>query len=89
MFYVKQTWKGIENLQYTDENQVIKSYNNLLFVIRTLFGLGKSDCNHIESNSQMVLTLGDLRQEPQSQEQTFAKLDTDWCHFLDSSAKHL
>ena len=88
MLYVKQTWKGIENLQYTDENQVIKSYNNLLFVIRTLFGLGKSDCNHIESNSQMVLTLGDLRQEPQSQG-TNIRQTWYWCHFLDSSAKHL
>ena len=43
----------------------------------TLLGLGKSDFNHNETNSQMVLTLGVLLQRPQSQERSFAKLDSD------------
>lgn len=80
MFYVKQTWKGIENLQYIDENQVNNRSNNLLFVTGTRLNptwSGKVRCNHNETNSQMVLTLGVLRQRPQSQEQSFAKLDTD------------
>ena len=80
MFYVKQTWKGIENLQYIDENQVNNSSNNLLFVTCTRLNptwSGKVQCNHNETNSQMVLTLGVLRQRPQSQERSFAKLDTD------------
>ena len=36
VFYVKQTRKGIENLQYIDENQVNNNSNiNLLFVTGT------------------------------------------------------